>query len=298
MSHVVEIEQLLESGAHFGHLTRRWNPKMHNFIFMEKNGIHIIDLRKTQVLLDTARDAVYNIAAQGKNLLFVGTKNQAKEVVAENAKNASMNYVTERWLGGMLTNFATIRKSIKRLLAIDKMEVDGTFELITKKERLLLSRERDRLRKVFGGIEDMGRLPGALFVIDIKKEHIAIKEAKILGIPVIALVDTNCDPEEVDFPIPANDDSVKTIDLICKVMADAIKEGAEVAKTRRADNAAEAERNAKENDIYEDDSPKVQRKLRERKRPAGRNRNDRNDVRENRDADDKKPANPAPEKAE
>ena len=269
MSHVVQIEQLLEAGTHFGHLTRRWNPKMQNFIFMERNGIHIIDLRKTQVLLDIAREAIYQAAASGKVILFVGTKPQAKDILAEFAKKCGMNYVSERWLGGMLTNFSTIRKSIKRLLAIDKMEVDGTFEAITKKERLLLSRERDRLRKVFGGIEDMNRLPGAIFVVDIKKEHIAIKEAEILGIPVIALVDTNCDPEIVDYPIPSNDDSSKTIELMCKVMAEAITEGAEIARARKAEGLADSDRNAKENEGEDDDSRKVQRKMRERKRPAG-----------------------------
>ena len=267
MAHSVEIEQLLESGAHFGHLTRRWNPKMRNFIFMERNGIHIIDLRKTQILVDIARDAVFNIASQGKTVMFVGTKPQAKDIIADKAKECETNYVCERWLGGMLTNFATIRKSIKRLHAIDKMEVDGTFEAITKKERLLHTREKDRLRKIFGGIEDMGRLPGAVFVVDIKKEHIAIKEAKILGIPVIALVDTNCDPETVDYPIPANDDSAKTIELISGVLANAIKEGNEIAKERRAENSAEQERLDKEGEI--EDDTKVQRRMRERKRPGG-----------------------------
>ncbi len=265
MAHAVEIEQLLESGAHFGHLTRRWNPKMSNFIFMERNGIHIIDLRKTQVLVDIAKDAIHNIACQGKVVLFVGTKQQAKDIIAEQAKSCNMNYVSERWLGGMLTNFSTIRKSIKRLQAIDKMEVDGTFEAITKKERLLLSRERDRLRKTFGGIEEMGRLPGAIFVVDIKKEHIAIKEAKILGIPVIALVDTNCDPEIVDYPIPANDDSTKTIELIAGVMAKAIMEGNEIAKTRRAEGSADVERITKEGD---DEEGRSQKRMRERRKPA------------------------------
>lgn len=266
MAHAIQIEQLLESGAHFGHLTRRWNPKMQNFIFMERNGIHIIDLRKTQVLVDIAKEAMYNIACQGKVVLFVGTKPQAKEMISEQAKACGMNYVSERWLGGMLTNFATIRKSIKRLQTIDKMEVDGTFEAITKKERLLLSRERDRLRKTFGGIEDMNRLPGAIFVVDIKKEHIAIKEAKILGIPVIALVDTNCDPEIVDYPIPANDDSSKTIELIAAVMAKAIQDGGEVAKARRAEGSADVERIHKEGE--EEEEAKVQRRMRERKKPG------------------------------
>lgn len=265
MSHVVSIEQLLEAGAHFGHLTRRWNPKMNQFIFMERNGIHIIDLRKTQILIDIARKAIHDIALQGKIIMFVGTKPQIKGIIEEQARRCEMNYVSERWLGGMLTNFTTIRKSIKRLNSIDKMEVDGTFEKITKKERLLLTREKDRLRKVFGGIEDMTRLPGALFVVDIKKEHIAIKEAKILGIPVIGIIDTNCDPEEVDFPIPANDDSVRTVELISKAMADAILEGGEVAKVRRAEQSADADRAAKEGETGGEDEPRVRRQMRGRK---------------------------------
>jgi small subunit ribosomal protein S2 len=263
----LSIEKLLESGAHFGHLTRRWNPKMENYVFMERNGIHIIDLRKTQVLLNIALDAVNKIALSGKKVLFVGTKPQAKTIVEDQAKKCNMNYVTERWLGGMLTNFATIRKSIKRLETIDKMEVDGTFEKITKKERLLLTRERDRLRKVFGGIEDMTRLPGALLIVDIKKDHIAVNEAKILGIPVISLVDSNCDPEQVDYPIPANDDSIRTIELIFGLMSDKIKDSFEISRLRQAEEKAETERVAKETEVtVTDDSAKVHRKMRERKR--------------------------------
>ena len=270
MSHFLEIEQLLEAGAHFGHLTRRWNPKMNKYIFMERNGIHIIDLRKTQVLVDLAREVMYNIASQGKVILFVGTKTQAKETLHNEAKRSGMNHVSERWLGGMLTNFTTIRKSIKRLIGIDKMEVDGTFEKITKKERLLLSRERDRLRKVFGGIEDMTRLPGALFVVDIKKEHIAVQEAKILDIPVIAIVDTNCDPDSVDYPIPCNDDSVKAIEIITKVMSDAVIEGSTIARIKAAEQSADSERHAKEQegDTAEGDS-KIKRRMRERRGPGG-----------------------------
>ncbi|MDX9789864.1 MAG: 30S ribosomal protein S2 [Candidatus Kapaibacterium sp.] len=262
MEHSVSIEALLESGAHFGHLTRRWNPKMSPFIFMERNGIHIIDLRKTQVLLEIAKSAIYDIACKGKVLLFVGTKQQAKGAIAEQAGRAGINYVSERWLGGMLTNFVTIRKSIKRLTAIDKMEVDGTFEKITKKERLLISRERDRLRKMFGGIETMTRLPGAIFVVDIRKEHLAIKEAKILGIPVIGIVDTNADPDDVDYPIPANDDSIKTIEIIASVMADAVIEGSEVAKVRNAElNADGADKDVE----IDDEDGKVKRRIRERR---------------------------------
>jgi small subunit ribosomal protein S2 len=267
--HYATIESLLEAGAHFGHLTRRWNPKMSKFIFTEKNGIHIIDLRKTQILIDYARQAIFDIASKGRVVLFVGTKPQAKQIIQEEATRAGMNYVSERWLGGMLTNFTTIRKSIKRLAQLDKMEVDGTFEKITKKERLLIIRERDRLRKVFGGIETMTRLPGALFIVDIKKEHIAVKEAKILGIPVIALVDTNCDPDVVDFPIPANDDSVKTIELITKIMADAVLEGTKVARIHAAELGAEGDRQAKENEMLEEESTVVKRRMRERRMPAG-----------------------------
>lgn len=274
MEHYVSIEALLESGAHFGHLTRRWNPKMSRFIFGEKNGIHIIDLRKTQLLLDFARNAAYELASQGKNILFVGTKSQAKSVVEAEAKRANSNYVSERWLGGMLTNFVTIRKSIKRLTAIDKMEVDGTFDRLTKKERLLLNRERDRLRKVFGGIEDMSRTPGAIFVVDIKKEHIALKEAKVLGIPIIAMVDTNTDPDLVDFPIPANDDSIRSIDLISKTIADAILEGSSLSRIRIAELEAAGDRYSKENEQTSDDSVKVQRKFRERKHPVKSSQSD------------------------
>ncbi len=264
MSHSIQLEQLLEAGAHFGHLTRRWNPKMAKYIFTQKNGIHIIDLRKTQVLIDIAKDAIHRIATSGRSILFIGTKSQIKPIVEEQAKNCHQHYVSERWLGGMLTNFSTIRKSIKRLNAIDKMEVDGTFEKITKKERLLLSRERERLRKVFGGIEDMTRLPGALFIVDIKKEHLAVKEAKILGIPVIAIVDTNTDPETVDIPIPANDDSAKTVELIAKLFADTILEGTEISRARQAEFSADSERLAKESDSTEDGTA-IKRKMRERK---------------------------------
>jgi small subunit ribosomal protein S2 len=277
MEHYVSIESLLEAGAHFGHLTRRWNPKMAKFIFGEKNGIHIIDLRKTQLLLDFARNAAYDLASQGKNILFIGTKPQAKSVIEEEAKRASSNYVSERWLGGMLTNFITIRKSIKRLNAIDKMETDGTFDRLTKKERLMLNRERDRLRKVFGGIETMHRIPGALFVVDIKKEHIALKEAKVLGIPVIAFVDTNTDPDLVDFPIPANDDSVKSIELITKVIADAVIEGSALSRIRSAELEATGDRITKENELADEEAVKTQRKFRARKQQSQSNEEENNE---------------------
>ncbi len=244
----VELRQLIETGAHFGHLTRRWNPKMKPYIFMEKNGIHIIDLKKTQASIERSADSLRALVSKGKKVLFVGTKKQAKNVIAEQAKRCEMNWVSERWLGGMLTNFATIRKSVKRMQNIEKMESDGTFEKITKKERLMLTRERDKLRKVLNGIESLNHLPGAMFVVDIKKEAIAVKEAHRLNIPVFAIVDTNCDPEEVDYMIPANDDAVRAIELITSTMADAVLEGLVKAKELKAEEAAQRERERKEKD--------------------------------------------------
>lgn len=238
----VELAELLASGAHFGHLTRRWNPKMKPYIFMERNGIHIIDLKKTQQLIDDACNAISNIVAEGKRILFVGTKKQAKEVVQEQAKRCGQFYFTERWLGGALTNFTTIRKSVKRLTNIEKMETDGTFDKITKKEALFLTREKEKLSKGLSGVVDMTRLPGALFVVDVKKEAIAVKEAKRLGIPVFAIVDTNCDPDLIDYIIPANDDALKAVQLITKTVADAVLEGAERAKAHQQEVAEEAEK--------------------------------------------------------
>ncbi len=242
----VELTQLIEAGAHFGHLTRRWNPKMKPFIFMEKNGIHIIDLKKTQNLITSAAENIAQMASDGKKVLFVGTKKQAKNIIDAEARRCDANWVSERWLGGMLTNFSTIRKSIKRLNNIEKQETDGTFDQITKKERLTLTREKDKLKKVLEGVESMSRLPGAMFVVDIKKESIAIKEAHRLNIPVFAVVDTNCDPENVDYVIPANDDAVKTIELITKHIADAIIDGNAKAEQIKAEEAAENERIKKE----------------------------------------------------
>ena len=242
----VELTHLIEAGAHFGHLTRRWNPKMKPFIFMEKNGIHIIDLKKSLGLLNQAYQHMVEAVSQGNTVLFVGTKKQAKGVVESEAKRCGMNWVSERWLGGMLTNFSTIRKSVKRLQNIEKQETDGTFEKITKKERLFLTRERDKLKKILEGVETMGKLPGVVFVVDIKKEDIAVKEAKRLNIPVFAIVDTNCDPEDINYMIPANDDAVKTIELIVKHMADAVIEGQAKFKERRAEEIAERERARKE----------------------------------------------------
>jgi small subunit ribosomal protein S2 len=227
----VELDALLQAGAHFGHLTRRWNPKMKPYIFMERNGIHIIDLKKTQEMLETACNAISNSV--------VGTKQQASDVMKQEAQRCHAHYVTERWLGGMLTNFSTIRKSVKRLTNIEKMETDGTFENITKKERLFLTRERDKLQSVLSGVVEMSRLPGIVFVVDIKKEAIAVKEAKRLGIPVVAIVDTNTDPDPIDYPIPANDDALKSVQLIAKAIADAVLDGVERASAKQQAEAEE-----------------------------------------------------------
>jgi small subunit ribosomal protein S2 len=219
-----DFNTLLEAGVHFGHLKRKWNPAMAPYIFMERNGIHIIDLNKTIVKLDEAANALKQVAKSGKKVLFVATKKQAKEIVSESAKSVDMPYITERWSGGMLTNFPTVRKAIKKMTSIDKMATDGTFENISKRERLQISRQREKLDKVLGSIADMSKLPAALFVIDVSKEHIAVKEAKRLHIPVYGIVDTNSDPN-IDFPIPANDDASKSIKVIVDVVTSAIQDG-------------------------------------------------------------------------
>lgn len=241
----LDVTKLIEAGAHFGHLTRRWNPKMKPYIFMEKNGIHIIDLKKTQTAIQDVADDIEKIVSEGKKILFVGTKKQAKHIIETESRRCEMNWVSERWLGGMLTNFSTIRKSIKRLTTIEKQETDGTFDKITKKERLTLSREKDRLKKILDGIVSMSKLPGALFIVDIKKESIAVQEAKRLNIPVYAIVDTNCDPESVDYIIPANDDAVKTIELIVKYIADSVIAGSTKAKEIEAEKSSEPEKEKK-----------------------------------------------------
>ncbi len=232
--------ELLDAGVHFGHLKRKWNPNMAPYIFMERNGIHIIDLNKTITKVDEAANALKQIAKSGKKILFVATKKQAKDTVAELIKPTNMPYVTERWPGGMLTNFATIRKAVKKMGAIDKMETDGTFDNMSKRERLQVLRERAKLEKLLGSIADLNRLPAAIFVVDICKEHIAVAEARKLNIPTFAIVDTNANPLEVDFPIPANDDASKSIHIIVKLMVDAIQEGMEERKMAR-DKAAEEE---------------------------------------------------------
>lgn len=227
------VKELLEAGVHFGHLTRKWNPNMAPYIFMEKNGIHIIDLHKTAVKLEEASNALGKIASSGRKILFVATKKQAKEVVAKHAESVGMPYITERWMGGMLTNFVTIRKAVKKMNSIDRMKKDGTFETLSKKERLQVDRQRAKLEKDLGSISDMTRIPSAVFIVDTVREHIAVAEAQKLGIPIFAMVDTNTDPREADFPIPANDDASKSVDIILQYVTDAIKEGLSARKAEK-----------------------------------------------------------------
>lgn len=228
-------QQLLEAGVHFGHLRKKWNPKMLPYIYAEKKGIHIIDLNKTVECLQETALALKNIAKSGKKIMFVGTKKQAKEIVTECAQRVNMPYVTERWLGGMLTNFNTVRKSVKKMQSIEKMLGDGSFDNITKKERLQLSRDKDKMEKVLGGIAQLGRVPAALFIIDIGHEHIAMAEAKRLGITTFGMVDTNCDPNKVDFPVPANDDATKSIAIITNYITAAIAEGLAERQAEKSD---------------------------------------------------------------
>ncbi|MEA1886368.1 MAG: 30S ribosomal protein S2 [Bacteroidota bacterium] len=234
------FNELLDAGVHFGHLKRKWNPAMAPYIFMERNGIHIIDLEQTEQKIEEASSAIKQIAKSGKKILFVATKKQAKDIVAEKVKQVNMPYVTERWPGGMLTNFPTIRKAVKKMSAIDKMSTDGTFDNLSKRERLQITRQRAKLEKLLGSIADLTRLPAALFVVDITKEYIAVREAKKLGIPVIAMVDTNSDPNDVDFPIPANDDASKSISLIVDILCKAVEEGLNERKTEKEKEAADA----------------------------------------------------------
>jgi small subunit ribosomal protein S2 len=234
MSVKVDYKVLLDAGVHFGHLTRKWNPKMASYIFMERNGIHIIDLNKTVGALENAANAMKGIAKAGKKIMFVATKKQAKEMVADEARRLKMPYVTERWLGGMLTNFTTVRKSLKKMQGIERQIKDETITL-NKKERLMLSRDKEKMERVLGGIADLTRLPSALFIVDVGKEHIAVAEAKRLGIPVFAMVDTNSDPDAADFPIPSNDDAFKSIAVITQIIGQAIEEGLMERKKDRED---------------------------------------------------------------
>ena len=241
-------QQLLDAGVHFGHLRKKWNPKMLPYIFAEKKGIHIIDLNKTVESLQEAAAAMKQIARAGKKILFVGTKKQAKDIVNECARRVNMPFVTERWLGGMLTNFNTVRKSVKKMQSIEKMLGDGTFDSITKKERLTLSRDKEKMEKVLGGVAQLGRIPAALFIVDIGHEHIALAEAKRLGIMTFGVVDTNCDPNKVEFPIPANDDATKSIAIIANYLTAAIAEGLverQAAKEEEAEDSVGSDENEK-----------------------------------------------------
>ena len=237
----VTFEQLLEAGSHFGHLKRKWNPAMAPYIFMERNGIHIIDLHKTVAKIDEAAAALKQIAKSGRRVLFVATKKQAKQIVADKAVSVNMPYVTERWPGGMLTNFPTIRKAVKKMTTIDKMAKDGTFDQLSKREKLQITRQRAKLEKNLGSIADLNRLPSALFIVDVMKEHIAVAEANRLGIPVFAMVDTNSDPTPIDFVIPANDDATKSIEIVLGALCAAITEGLEERKVEKLDTAPESE---------------------------------------------------------
>jgi small subunit ribosomal protein S2 len=244
MANKVEVKELLEAGVHFGHMTRKWNPNMAPYIYMERNGIHIINLYKTAAKIEEANEALKKIAASGRKVLFVATKKQAKDIVAEKAAAVNMPYITERWPGGMLTNFVTIRKAIKKMASIDKMKKDGTFMTLSKKERLQVDRLRAKLEKNLGSIADMTRLPAALFIVDIKAEHIAVKEAQKLNIPVFAMVDTNSDPREVDFVIPANDDASKSIEKVLSLVTGSIAEGLADRKSEKDDQPAPAKETA------------------------------------------------------
>ena len=235
------FDQLLEAGAHFGHLKRKWNPAMAPYIYMERNGIHIIDLNKTAIKVEEAAEALKNLARSGRKVLFVGTKKQAQEVIAAHAQEVGMPYITERWAGGMLTNFPTIRKAVKKMSQIDKMTTDGTLDNVSKREKLQIARQREKLEKNLGSIADMTRLPSAIFVVDVIKEKIAVAEANRLGIPVFGIVDTNSNPNDIDFVIPANDDATKAIDVILTAVCEAIKEGLEERKVEKADEEAAAE---------------------------------------------------------
>ena len=250
------FDQLLEAGCHFGHLKRKWNPAMAPYIYMERNGIHIIDLNKTAIKLDEAAEAMKNIAKSGRKILFVSTKKQGQEIVAEKAKEVGMPYVTERWMGGMLTNFPTIRKAVKKMSNIDKMMTDGTFDNISKRERLQITRQREKLEKNLGSIADLTRLPSALFVVDEMREHIAVAEANRLGIPVFGIVDTNSNPNNIDFVIPANDDAAKSIEIILATVCDAVKEGLEERKVEKADEEAAAAQNETEKEENSEKQPR------------------------------------------
>jgi small subunit ribosomal protein S2 len=272
----VNIQELLENGVHFGHLTRKWNPNMAPYIYTERNGVHIIDLYKTAAKIEETSEALKKIANSGRKILFVATKKQAKDIVSEKAKAVNMPYITERWPGGMLTNFVTIRKAVKKMAQIDRMKTDGSFDALSKREKLQINRQREKLEKNLGSISDMTRLPGALFVIDIKKEHIAVAEAQKLNIPIFAMVDTNCDPREVDYAIPSNDDASKSIDLILSHVSEAInsglserkkeKDAVELIKEKEASQEEDSKESVKKEDEVKQEVKGDEKKKRVRKK--------------------------------
>ncbi|EKF54728.1 30S ribosomal protein S2 [Galbibacter marinus] len=257
MANNIEVKDLLEAGVHFGHLTRKWNPNMAPYIYMERNGIHVINLYKTAAKIEEANEALKKIAASGRKILFVATKKQAKDIVADKAGAVNMPYITERWPGGMLTNFVTIRKAVKKMTAIDRMKKDGTFDTLSKKEKLQVDRLRAKLEKNLGSISDMTRLPGALFIVDTMREHIAVREAQKLNIPIFAMVDTNSDPREVEYVIPSNDDASKSIEKVLTHVTSAIAEGLSERKADKAEKQAD-----------EDNEKKVEKEAKEKKAKA------------------------------
>jgi len=264
-----DVKELLDAGVHFGHLTRKWNPNMAPYIYMERDGIHIINLYKTAAKLEEAVNALKKIVISGRKILFVATKKQAKDIVAEKAKSVDMPYITERWPGGMLTNFVTIRKAVKKMVAIDRMKKDGTFETLSKKEKLQVDRLREKLEKNLGSISDMTRLPGAIFVVDTLNEKISVKEAQKLKIPIFAMVDTNSDPGEVDFIIPSNDDASKSIEKILSVVCKAIQEGLDERKTEKeAENEGSSEKAETEKEETEKEEPKKVKAKKEQPKKA------------------------------
>lgn len=281
----LDYKTLLDAGVHFGHLTRKWNPRMAPYIFMERNGIHIIDLNKTLECLDEASKAIHQIVRSGRKVLFVATKKQAKEVVSNEAIRLNMPFVTERWLGGMLTNFTTIRKSLKKMASIEKMMKEETYQNLAKRERLMITREKDKLHKVLGGIADLTRLPAALFVVDVRKEHIAVAEAHKLNIPVFAMVDTNSDPVNIDFPIPANDDAFKSIVVITQAISKAVEEGLMERKKDKEEAKLKEEEAAKRK---VDEQPQVEAEAENEKKESRERRGSKDNSGDSGDSGDKK----------
>jgi small subunit ribosomal protein S2 len=269
MANTIEVKDLLDAGVHFGHLTRKWDPNMAPYIYMERNGIHIINLYKTTAKLDEAKNALRSIAASGRKILFVATKKQAKDIVAQLAGEADMPYITERWPGGMLTNFITIRKAVKKMATVDRMKKDGRYETLSKKERLQVDRMRAKLEKNLGSISEMTRMPAALFVVDTVREHIAVAEALKLGIPIFAMVDTNANPRDIDYVIPSNDDASKSIEIIVKAATDAVREGLEERKTEKSDDDQPKEKKEKKAKKSDDDTAdKKEKKAKKADKPV------------------------------